>query len=156
NAEGRYCFTVATFRYARRADGLVTGQFFPQCCESFVGCQRTGIVDLSLLITRGVRCCAGIRWFGCSNFCCFCHMTGNLFFVSFPTCLGVSVLLLPCGAFCFEAFHPFIGFRIEAFWVFVVAFFIVVGSHTVERWVEVGAFWVHAFVSLFEDRKSVV
>src|SRR5699024_6383902 len=30
------------------------------------------------------------------------------------------------------------------------SFFIVVGSHTVERWVEVGAFWVHAFVSLFE------
>src|SRR5699024_3425513 len=27
--------------------------------------------------------------------------------------------------------------------------FIVGGSHTVERWVEVGAFWVHAFVSLF-------
>src|SRR5699024_8438648 len=102
------------------------------------------------LITRGVRCCAGIRWFGCSNFCCFCHMTGTLFFVSFPTCLGVSVLRLPCGALCFEAFPPFIVLRIDTFCVSVVAFSLVAGSRTAQRWVEGGAFWVHAFVSLFE------
>src|SRR5699024_10937918 len=104
----------------------------------------------SLLISRGIRCRTGICWLGCSNFCCFGHVTGNLFFVGFPTCLGVSVLLLPCGAFCFVAFHPLVSFRIEAFWVFVVTFFVVVGSHTVEGWIEVGTFWVDAFVGLLE------
>src|SRR5699024_3773285 len=43
-----------------------------------------------------------------------------------------------------------VGFRVEAFWVLVVAVFVVVGSHTVESWVEVGTFWVDAFVSLLE------
>src|SRR5690625_4944485 len=136
--------------YARGADGLVTGQFLTQCGKGFVGSQGAGVFDLGFFVLGGVRSCTGLGWAGGSGFRCFGHVATNLFLVCFPACLCVSVLLFPSGAFFFVTFHPFVGFRIEAFWVLVVAVFVVVGSHTVEGWVEVGAFWVDAFVGLFE------
>ena len=70
--------------------------------------------------------------------------------MGFPASLSLCVLSFPSLTLSLVAFHPFLGFGIEAFGVLVVALFVVLSGHAVERRIELFRVGINALVGLLQ------
>src|SRR5690606_14224645 len=120
-------------RGARRAAyaGSVAGELLTQRLQRFV---RSEGAVLGLLRRRG----AGVRGRRVGLRLGLGLLRAlDLRLVRFPARVGLGVLPLPLLALLLVARQPVVGLRVEALGVLVVALFVVVGGHAVQRRVEV-------------------
>ena len=68
----------------------------------------------------------------------------------FPKLVSCSILSFPLFALLLVASHPLISVWIEAFWVLVVAFSIILSWHAVESRIEIFRIWINSFSSLLQ------
>ncbi|CQB86092.1 Uncharacterised protein [Chlamydia trachomatis] len=71
-----------------------------------------------------------------------------------PQFVSCCILCFPLFALLLVASNPLVSVWIEAFWVLVVSFFVILSWHAVESWIEIFRIWINSLVSLLQGERD--